>query len=108
MDSWVISMMLGASVFLGTIALIGFLWAVKNGQFDDEEKFLNATKFDGEDELNDAANLQRKKEELKKSYRPEQLEIKKSELPKRQFKKVNYLPIVAAKASKSASEYLAT
>ena len=54
MDSWVISMMLGASVFLGAIALFGFLWAVKNGQFDDEDKFLNATKFDGEDELNDA------------------------------------------------------
>jgi cbb3-type cytochrome oxidase maturation protein len=71
MDSWVISMMLGASVFLGAIALFGFLWAVKNGQFDDEQKFLNATKFDGEDELNDAVNQERKKEELKKNYKPE-------------------------------------
>mgnify|MGYP004747968545 CR=1 FL=1 len=71
MDSWVISMMLGASVFLGAIALFGFLWAVKNGQFDDEQKFLNATKFDGEDELNDAVNLQKRKEELKRNYKPE-------------------------------------
>ncbi|WP_455756691.1 cbb3-type cytochrome oxidase assembly protein CcoS [Sulfurimonas sp.] len=72
MDDWVITMMLGASIFLGAIALFAFLWAIKNGQFDDEEKFLNASKFDGVDELNDAVNQERKKEELKKkSYRPE-------------------------------------
>jgi cbb3-type cytochrome oxidase maturation protein len=71
MDSWVIAMMLGASLFLGAIALFAFLWAVKNGQFDDEEKFLNAAKFDGEDELNDAVIREQKKEELKKSYKPE-------------------------------------
>ena len=71
MDNWVISMMLGASIFLGAVALGAFLWAIKNGQFDDEEKFLNATKFDGEDELNDAINQERKKEALKKSYKPE-------------------------------------
>jgi cbb3-type cytochrome oxidase maturation protein len=46
MDNWVVAMMLGASLFLGGVALIAFLWAVKSGQFDDEEKFLNAVKFD--------------------------------------------------------------
>ncbi|MCX6052208.1 MAG: cbb3-type cytochrome oxidase assembly protein CcoS [Campylobacterales bacterium] len=71
MDNWVIAMMLGASIFLGAVALFAFLWAIKNGQFDDEEKFLNAAKFDGEDELNDALNQERKKKELKKNYRPE-------------------------------------
>ena len=72
MDSWVISMMLGGSLFLGALALLGFMWAVKNGQFDDEEKFLNATKFDSEEDLNDAIEKERKKEELrKKNYRPE-------------------------------------
>ncbi|MDD3442331.1 MAG: cbb3-type cytochrome oxidase assembly protein CcoS [Sulfurimonas denitrificans] len=71
MDSWVIAMMLGASLFLGAIALFAFLWAIKNGQFDDEEKFLNAAKFDGEDELNDAIKREQKKEDLKKSYKPE-------------------------------------
>jgi len=64
-------MMLGASIFLGAIALFAFLWAIKNGQFDDEEKFLNAVKFDGEDELNDAIKQENKKEELKKRHRPE-------------------------------------
>ena len=71
MDSWVITMMLGASIFLGAIALFAFLWAIKNGQFDDEEKFLNAAKFDGEDELNDAVKQEKKREELKKNYKPE-------------------------------------
>ncbi|CAI6152239.1 MAG: hypothetical protein SPLUMA2_SPLUMAMAG2_01308 [uncultured Sulfurimonas sp.] len=72
MDSWIVSMMLGGSLFLGALALLGFLWAVKNGQFDDEEKFLNATKFDSVEDLNDAIDKERKKEELKKqNYRPE-------------------------------------
>ncbi len=71
MDSWVVAMMLGVSVFLGAIALIAFLWAIKSGQFDDEEKFLNAAKFDGEDELNDAVKLEQKKKDLQKKYKPE-------------------------------------
>lgn len=72
MDNWVVAMMLGASIFLGGIALIAFLWGLKNGQFDDEEKFLNAAKFDGEDELNDAYLQEQKKEKLKKKhYMPE-------------------------------------
>ena len=72
MDSWIVSMMLVASLFLGVLALLAFLWAVKNGQFDDEEKFLNATKFDNVEDLNDAIEKERKKEELKKqNYRPE-------------------------------------
>lgn len=71
MDSWVIVMMLGVSIFLGAIALFGFLWAVKNGQFDDREKFLNGVKFDGEDELNDMAKQEQKKNSLKRDYRPE-------------------------------------
>jgi cbb3-type cytochrome oxidase maturation protein len=71
MDNWVIIMMLGVSIFLGAIALFAFLWAIKNGQFDDEKKFLNAAKFDGEDELNDALKQEKKKEALKKEYKPE-------------------------------------
>jgi cbb3-type cytochrome oxidase maturation protein len=64
-------MMLGVSIFLGAVALFAFLWAIKNGQFDDEEKFLNAAKFDGEDELNDALKQEQKKASLKKNYKPE-------------------------------------
>ncbi len=72
MDSWVVAMMLGASILLGGIALIAFLWGIKNGQFDDETKMMNQVLYDDEHELNDAANQQRKRKELKKKeYRPE-------------------------------------
>lgn len=74
MDSWVIIMMLGVSVFLGSLALLGIMWAIRTGQFDDKEKFLNQVQYDGEDELNDAVKQQAKKEALKKkkeAYKPE-------------------------------------
>ncbi len=71
MDNWVIAMELGASLFLGAIALTAFLWGIKNGQFDDETKMMNQVQFDDEKELNDAANQQRKQEASKKDYRPE-------------------------------------
>ena len=71
MDNWVIAMELGASLFLGAIALTAFLWGIKNGQFDDETKMMNQVHFDDEKELNDAANQQRKQEAAKKEYRPE-------------------------------------
>jgi len=74
MDSWVIIMMLGVSVFLGSLALLGIMWAIRTGQFDDKEKFLNQVQFDGEDELNDAVRQIEKKKALKKkkeAYKPE-------------------------------------
>lgn len=72
MDNYIVAMMLGASIFLGGLALSAFLWAVKSGQFDDEEKFLNAVKFDNEEDLRDAYEKEKKKKELKKkSYKPE-------------------------------------
>ena len=70
MDSWVIVMMMSVSIFLGSLALMAFLWAIKNGQFDDQDKMRNAVKFDGEDELNDAAELEKKQKKYKKDYRP--------------------------------------
>ena len=79
MSSGIVAMMLGVSLFLGGIALFAFLWGLRSGQFDDEEKFLNAVKFDNEDDLQSAAEVQKKKEELllkkrskkKEQYRPE-------------------------------------
>ena len=71
-DNWVIIMMLSGSLFLGAIALFAFMWGVKNGQFDDEEKYLNAAKFDTQEDLNDAIGKEKKREELrKKAYKPE-------------------------------------
>ncbi len=74
MNDSIIILMLGVSIFLGALALFGIMWAIKTGQFDDKEKFLNQVQFDGTEELNDAAEQQAKKAELKKrkeDYRPE-------------------------------------
>lgn len=60
MDNSVLIMMLSVSLFLGAIGVGAFMWAIKNGQFDDKEKFLNATKFDGIEELNDAIKKEKK------------------------------------------------
>ncbi len=72
MDSWVIALMLGASIFLGGLALIAFLWGIRSGQFDDEQKFLNQARLDGDEDLQDAVEQEQKKNKLKKkSYKPE-------------------------------------
>lgn len=74
MNNSIIILMLGVSVFLGALALFGIMWAIKSGQFDDKEKFLNQVQFDGEEALNDAADQERKRSELKKrkeGYQPE-------------------------------------
>lgn len=74
MNDSIIILMLGVSVFLGALALFGIMWAIKTGQFDDKEKFLNQVQFDGEEALNDAADQENKRKALKKrkeAYRPE-------------------------------------
>ena len=74
MNDSIIILMLGVSVFLGALALFGIMWAIKTGQFDDEEKFLNQVQYDGNEDLNDAAEQEAKKEAMKKrreGYRPE-------------------------------------
>ncbi len=72
MSTKIIAMMMGVSIFLGLIGLGAFLWGIKTGQFDDEEKFLNAVKFDGEDDLNDMVEQEQKRKKLtKKVYKPE-------------------------------------
>lgn len=67
MDNGIVIMMIGISLLLGALALIGVMWAIKTGQFDDEDKMMNTVLEDGEDALNEAAE----KERRKKNYRPE-------------------------------------
>ncbi|MCH9813654.1 MAG: cbb3-type cytochrome oxidase assembly protein CcoS [Epsilonproteobacteria bacterium] len=75
MSSGIIAIMIGVSTFLGVIGLFGLLWGLKTGQFDDEKKFLDGVRHDGEDELRDAAALDEKREKAlkkqrEKNYRP--------------------------------------
>lgn len=67
MDNGIVIMMIGISLLLGALALLGVMWAIKTGQFDDEDKMMNSVLEDGEDALNEAAE----KERRKKEYRPE-------------------------------------
>jgi cbb3-type cytochrome oxidase maturation protein len=66
MSSGIIAMMIGVSTFLGALGLAALLWAIKTGQFDDKSRFLEATKFDDEEALRDAAGMQEKKNAAKK------------------------------------------
>lgn len=67
--SGVIAMMIGASILLGALGLFALLWGLKTKQFEDTRKFLDGTKFDSEDALNDAYLMEQKQKQ--KGYRPE-------------------------------------
>lgn len=72
MSGGVLAMMLATSLVLGFIALFALLWGLKTKQFEDYTKFLDGTKFDSEESLNDAYEVEVRKKEAKekKSYRP--------------------------------------
>ena len=74
MSDWIMGLMLGVSTFLGALGLLALLWGLKSGQFDDQAKFLDGARFDGEEELRDAVMMEKKKNEAlkrnKKDYRP--------------------------------------
>ena len=84
MSESIIILMISVSTFLGALGLIALLWGVKTGQFDDQSKFIDAARFDGEEELRDAAMMQEKKEQQKKKSK----EKKKEAIEK----KKNYMP----------------
>lgn len=65
MDDNVLSMMLIVSIGLGFLGLLAFLWGLKTGQFDDEEKFLDGALYDGEEELKIAQDLEKRKNKHK-------------------------------------------
>ena len=61
MSENIVILMIGVSTFLGALGLIALLWGVKTGQFDDQSKFIDAARYDGEDELKDAVMMENKK-----------------------------------------------
>jgi len=66
MDNGIVIMMLGISLILGATAMFGVMWAIKSGQFDDENKMMDSVLNDGEDALNEAAEKDRRKQAYKK------------------------------------------
>ncbi|MFK5881578.1 MAG: cbb3-type cytochrome oxidase assembly protein CcoS [Sulfurospirillum sp.] len=77
MSSWIIAMMLGASILLGGFGLWALLWGIKTGQFDDKNKFIDGALQDSEEALQDAVMMEEKKKKIleerkrkEKSYSP--------------------------------------
>ncbi len=67
MSESIVILMISVSTFLGALGLGALLWGVKTGQFDDQSKFIDAARYDGEEELRDAVMMEnKKKERLKK------------------------------------------
>ena len=60
-----IIMMLGASTLLGALGLIAFIWGLRTGQFDDQNKMMSSVLFDNEEDLNRIAKMEQKKKETK-------------------------------------------
>ncbi len=78
MSESIVILMISVSTFLGALGLIALLWGVKTGQFDDQSKFIDAARYDGEDELRDAVMMENKKKAREKKREEE--------------KKANYMP----------------
>jgi len=61
MDDNVLIALLIVSIGLGALGLMVFLWGLRTGQFDDEEKFLDGALYDGEEELNIAQEMEKRR-----------------------------------------------
>ena len=78
MSENIVILMISVSTFLGALGLGALLWGVRTGQFDDQSKFIDAARYDGEEELRDAVMMEnkkkardkKKKEEKQKNYMP--------------------------------------
>ncbi|MFP4333257.1 MAG: cbb3-type cytochrome oxidase assembly protein CcoS [Campylobacterales bacterium] len=60
MDPTLIAFMLGISIILGLFGLLFFIWALRGGQFDDENKMLQGLLYDDTSDLNSAAKKSQK------------------------------------------------
>jgi cbb3-type cytochrome oxidase maturation protein len=66
MSEDIVILMIAVSTFLGLLGLLGLIWAVKTGQFDDHSKFIDAVRHDNEEDLRDAVMMEKKREAYKR------------------------------------------
>jgi len=81
MSSSIIALMIGVSTFLGALGLIALIWGVRTGQFDDQAKFLDGARFDGEEELRDAVMMEEKRKEAARKAREAKAKREKNYMP---------------------------
>ncbi len=77
MSENIMTLMLSVSTFLGALGLVALLWGVRTGQFDDQSKFIDAARYDNEEDLRDAAMM----EEKKKAHKKKKAAQKKEYMP---------------------------
>lgn len=73
MSSNIMILMLSVSTFLGALGLLGLLWGLRSGQFDDQSKFIDGARYDNDEDLRDAVMMddkQKKQQDKEKNYRP--------------------------------------
>jgi cbb3-type cytochrome oxidase maturation protein len=73
MSSNIMILMLSVSTFLGALGLMGLLWGLRSGQFDDQSKFIDGARYDNDEDFKDAVAMdekQKKHKEKEKNYRP--------------------------------------
>lgn len=71
MNSGMVGVMLGVSIFIGFLGLVAFLWGLRSGQFDDEKRMMQGVLFDGEEELQEAARQEERRHATRESLRNE-------------------------------------
>lgn len=54
MNSGIVAIMIAVSIFIGLMGLIGFLWGLRSGQFDDIDKMRQGILFDSPNDLKQA------------------------------------------------------
>jgi cbb3-type cytochrome oxidase maturation protein len=75
MSNSIMILMLTVSTLLGALGLAALIWGIRTGQFDDQSKFIDGSRYDNEEDLRDAVMMDEKKKEQEKKnkekgYRP--------------------------------------
>jgi len=81
MSGSIITMMIGISTFLGALGLAALIWGIRTGQFDDQSKFIDGARFDNEEELRDAIQMEEKQKRAKEKSKREKAEREKNYRP---------------------------
>ncbi|NLY04425.1 MAG: cbb3-type cytochrome oxidase assembly protein CcoS [Campylobacter sp.] len=75
MTTGILALMMFISIFIGLCILLGLLWGIRGGHFEDYSKFLDGTQFDSEEALNDAYMLDEKRKKSLKKKKDDRYEL---------------------------------
>lgn len=67
-----LALSLAGSMVLGAFGLIFFIWGLRSGQFDDENKFTHMHLFDNEEDLRSAVEQEEREKKAKEEEKKEE------------------------------------